>query len=85
MLISTSSAGLSKINNRLQNTARAKAKANAEAAFQAEIDVAFDGDDFDRDIRDGIGFKSIKNKSYNRKKESDANSNISGYSSATSD
>jgi len=80
-LISTSSAA---INNRLQSTKRAKAKANAEAAFQAEIDVAFDGDDFDRDIRDGIGFSSIKNKSYNRKKDPESNSNVSGYSSTTS-
>jgi len=78
-LISSSSAV---INNTLQSTKRAKAKANAEAAFQAEIDIAFDGDDFDRDIREGIGFNSIKNKSYNRKKEFD--DNISGYSSTAS-
>ncbi|OUM64458.1 hypothetical protein PIROE2DRAFT_60660 [Piromyces sp. E2] len=78
-LISSSSAV---INNTLPSAKRAKAKANAEAAFQAEIDIAFDGDDFERDIREGIGFSSIKNKSYNRKKEFDGN--VSGYSSTAS-
>ncbi|ORX55296.1 hypothetical protein BCR36DRAFT_402915 [Piromyces finnis] len=81
-LISSSSAVINNTINNMQNTKRAKAKANAEAAFQAEIDTAFDGDDFDRDIRDGIGFNSIKNKSYNRKKEHD--SNVSCYSSVAS-
>jgi hypothetical protein len=72
ILTSPFSSGLSKINSKFQNSKKAKAKADAEAAFQAEIDMAFDGDDFERDIRDGIGFKSLKNKSFNRKKESNS-------------